>query len=200
MRRPWNAGMLAVLVLSVCSSLFAQSADWRVLLQGGVAGVFPAGDLYSGRPSTLGWCADLRIHRIRGLSGVGGLFGGASIHGVSFDGDRVLFLTLEGGGAIPVDEIGSHAYLLGGFDIYIEHIKEMKGSMYTLEKAPAAGFRLQTGVAFLFQKGVGVDIDAAADLVSMRFEDENSYAPSDEVRISTLFTVGARLYFELADF
>jgi hypothetical protein len=191
-----SIGLLLILGSEVTR---AQSTDWRMIFWGGAADVFPGGDLYSGREGNVGWCAGLRVHRLQGLSGVGGLFGGGSVHSVVLAGEAVQFLSLEGGNAFSIDDRGSHGYVLGGLDIYLQQVGSMRGSAYTLEKPPVAGIRLETGIAVMLHERLGVDLNVAGDFVSVRFEDR-SFSTSSDVRISSLFSVGVRLYVGVADF
>jgi hypothetical protein len=190
---------LASLII-IGQALSAQSADWRVLVGGGPAVVIPAGDLYSGLDENVGWSAGFRVHRLQGFTRIGGLFGGGSIQGVNLAGNAISFLALEGGNAFPLGENGSHVYLLIGFDIYLNQREAIPSSGFVRDTSPGFGFKLQTGFGLLLTDRVGLDLFAAADFVSVRFTTQHAYSSNEEVKTSSLFSLGARLYFQVVDF
>jgi hypothetical protein len=152
--------------------------------------------LYDGLDNGLGWNAGFRIHRLQGFSRVGGLFGGAFVQGVEIDGNPISWVSLESGYAFPIGENASHGYILVGLDIYLSIEETLNRQGYTLTSAAGFGPKLQTGLGIALSDIVGVDVNGALDVISLKLEHMNG----EEVKSGVLFSLGMRLYFCVGDF
>jgi hypothetical protein len=193
---------LAVLVAAVALLLIpsfsgiAQTHDWRLTLGGGVGATFPAGELFSNVDNGMSWNAGFRIHRLKGFSRVGGLFGGGSVQGASISDSRMSWMSLESGYAFPIAESGTHGYVAIGLNIYydVNHVLERSG--YKMTSSVSAGPKFQGGLGIALSGLAGIDVNAAMEILSLRIN-----GLSEEiVKSGVLFSLSTRLYFQLVDF